>query len=156
MSRDANGGQGPGHFGPLVAVDAAGDESLQRELPTAELNVLLKFLQTLGDLPKIEIGDGSTRGERLAVWKTAVEAQLRTTRRVVMEWWQWTYAGAERYYNHWLKLPLLQRNVLNIIDVMPVKYQTVEDCFIQVFALCLEAERCCGAGADIWWDDQGH
>ena len=76
--------------------------SMREEMPVAELNVLLKFLQTLGDLPKIDLGEPASRGERLAVWRTAVEAQLRTTRKVVMEWWQWSYAGAEIYYNHWL------------------------------------------------------
>ena len=86
------------------------DTSMREEIPVAELNVLLKFLQTSGDLPS---------GERLAVWRTAVEAQLRTTRKVVMEWWQWSYAGAEIYYNHWLKLPLLQRNQIKISAVSP-------------------------------------
>ena len=66
--------------------------TMRKELPVAELTVLLKFLQTLGDLPKVDLGEPATRGERLAVWKTAVEAQLRTTRKVVMEWWQWSYA----------------------------------------------------------------
>ena len=39
-----------------------------------------------------------------------MEAQLRTTRRVVMEWWQWSYARAEIHYDHWLKSPLLQES----------------------------------------------
>ena len=56
---------------------------MREEIPVAELNVLLKFLQTLGDLPKIDLGEPASRGERLAVWRTAVEAQLRTTRKVV-------------------------------------------------------------------------
>ena len=54
------------------------------EMPIAELNVLLKFLGTLGELPRIELGDGATRGERLMAWRTAVSAQLRTTRRVTL------------------------------------------------------------------------
>ena len=39
--------------------------------------MLSMFLQTLGDLPTIELGDGSTRGERLALWRTAAGARLR-------------------------------------------------------------------------------
>ena len=111
--------------------------SMREEIPVAELNVLLKFLQTLGDLPKIELGEPASRGERLAVWRTAVEAQLRTTRRVVMEWWQWSYAGAEIYYNHWLKLPLLQRNQIKISEDIPMRFQTVEDWFFPRFLLCV-------------------
>ena len=30
--------------------------SMREEIPVAELNVLLKFLQTLGDLPEIDLG----------------------------------------------------------------------------------------------------
>ena len=111
--------------------------SMREEIPVAELNVLLKFLQTLGDLPKIDLGEPASRGERLAVWRTAVEAQLRTTRKVVMEWWQWSYAGAEIYYNHWLKLPLLQRNQIKISEDMPMRFQTVEDWFFPRFLLCV-------------------
>ena len=111
--------------------------SMREEIPVTELNVLLKFLQTLGDLPKIDFGEPASRGERLAVWRTAVEAQLRTTRRVVMEWWQWSYAGAEIYYNHWLKLPLLQRNQIKISEDMPMRFQTVEDWFFPRFLLCV-------------------
>ena len=113
------------------------DTSLRVELPVAELNVLLKFLQTLGDLPKIELGEPASRGERLAVWRTAVEAQLRTTRKVVMDWWKWSYAGAEIYYNHWLKLPLLHRNQIKITEDMPVRFQTVEDWFFPRFLICV-------------------
>ena len=80
------------------------DTSTREEIPVTELNVLLKFLQT---------------------WRTAVEAQLHTTRKVVMEWWQWSYAGAEIYYNHWIKLPLLQRNQIKISEDIPMRFQTV-------------------------------
>ena len=54
------------------------DTSMRDELPVAELSVLLKFLQTLGDLPKIELGEPASRGERLAVWGDGlVEMVLR-------------------------------------------------------------------------------
>ena len=127
------------------------DTSMREEIPVAELNVLLKFLQTLGDLPKIDLGEPASRGERLAVWRTAGEAQLRTTRKVVMEWWKWSYAGAEIYYNHWLKLPLLQRNQKKITEDMPIRFQTVEDWFFPRFLLCpYEIEGRCNSGADLW------
>ena len=77
--------------GPTISEDT----SMREEISVTELNVLLKFLQT---------------------WRTAVEAQLRTTRKVVITWWQWSYASAEIYYNHWLELPLLQRNQIKISD----------------------------------------
>ena len=114
---------------------------MREEIPVAELNVLLKFLQTLGDLPKIDLGEPASRGERLAVWRTAVEAQLRTTRKVVMEWWQWSYAGAEIYYNHWLKLPLLQRNQIKISEDMPMRFQNMEQMWGYPHALSHEGLR---------------
>ena len=45
------------------------DTSTREEIPETELNVLQKFLQT---------------------WRTAVEAQLHTTCKVVIEWSQWS------------------------------------------------------------------
>ena len=114
------------------------DPKMNEELPIAELNVLLKFLQTLGALPKIELGDASTRGETLAVWRTAVEGQLRTTRQVVMDWWTWSYEKAEKHYGRWMKLPVLQRNFVTVGENMPRKFQTVEDWFFQ----------------DCWWSCQ--
>ena len=41
-----------------------------------------------------------------------------------MEWWQGSYAGAKIYYNHWRKLPLLQRNQIKISEDMPMRFQT--------------------------------
>ena len=38
--------------------------SMREEIPVAELNVLLKFLQTLGDLPKIDLGEPASRGRK--------------------------------------------------------------------------------------------
>ena len=96
-------------------------------MTVAELNVLLKFLGTLGDLPKIELGDTTTRGERLGLWRAAMDAQLKTTRRVVTTWWNWCYSVASNHYQRWLKTPIIERNQIKILDVLPLKLETIED-----------------------------
>ena len=60
----------------------------EEELTINEINLLVKFLNAMGDLPRIEIGDAHGRGERLKMWQVAMETQLKTTRRVVLEWWK--------------------------------------------------------------------
>jgi hypothetical protein len=66
-------------------------DNLDEEMSIAELNMLLKFLGAMGELPKIELGEGAIRGERFGFWRAAVEAQLKTTRKVVTLWWEWCF-----------------------------------------------------------------
>ena len=63
-----------------------------------ELNLLVKFLQTMGELPKLEYGPPHDRAERLQMWKLAVETILKTTRPVVVRYWTFVVQAAESQY----------------------------------------------------------
>ena len=99
---------------PLMGGDGARDRGsppgldLEQDLPVSELNLLIKFFNSLGDLPRIEVGEPHGRGERLTLWRVAVETQLKTTRRVVVDWWRWCNEVADRHYQRWLRTPVLQ------------------------------------------------
>ena len=65
---------------------------------TQELSLLVKFFQTMGELPKLEYGSPADRAERLQMWKLAMETTLATTRPVVVEHWlEVLYFAEERY-----------------------------------------------------------
>ena len=87
----------------------------------------------MGDIPTYTLGDHSSRGERLLLWKVGVETLLRTTRRVVMEWWEWSYHTAEVSYKKWLKLPVLQRNLFRATGPVPRRWEIIEDWFYPKF-----------------------
>ena len=91
---------------------------IKKEIQVTERNMLLKFLQMIEDLPKIDLGVPASRGDRLVVSRSAVEAQLRKKRKVVMVWWQWSYTEEEIYSNHWIKLPFLQQNQSKLNEEM--------------------------------------
>ena len=102
----------PTSVGPSLTTSRGpppGLDQLDEDLSTAELNLLIKFLNSMGDLPKVEIGDVNARGERLMLWRVAMEEQLKTTRRVVVDWWHWCNKLANQLYQQWLKTPVLQR-----------------------------------------------
>ena len=45
---------------------------VDQPLSPQDLNLLVKFLQTMGDLPKLELGAPRERAERLQMWKLAM------------------------------------------------------------------------------------
>ena len=104
--------------------------ALEEELPISEINLLVKFLNSMGDLPRIEIGEAHGRGERLKMWQVAMETQLKTTRRVVVEWWKWCWTVAEKHYYIWLQTPILEKNYLKILDALPRRWELIEDWFL--------------------------
>ena len=102
---------------------------LEEELPIGELNLLIKFLNSMGDLPRIDVGEPSNRGERFTLWRTAIETQLKSTRRVVVDWWRWCNETAERHYKLWLKTPILTRSSMKIQEALPRRWEPIEDWF---------------------------
>ena len=122
------------HTEGVAASMPAGSALLQEELPAGEVSLLIKFLQSMGDLPTYSLGDPSTRGERLLLWKVGVETVLRTTRRVVIEWWDAAYNKAEVSYKKWLQSPVLEREHIRATMVpVPPRWETVEDWFYPKF-----------------------
>ena len=84
-------------------------DGLNEEMQIGELNLLIKFLSALGAMPKIEKGDSPGRGERLQLWRVAMETQLKTTCPTVVQWWRWCNDLADEHYRDWIKAPLLKR-----------------------------------------------
>lgn len=103
---------------------------LEAELPIGELSLLIKFLNGMGDLPRINVGDAHNRGERLTMWRIAMETQLKSTRRVVVDWWRSCNAIAEKHYRTWLQTPILMRNTLRVHESLPRRWESIEDWFL--------------------------
>ena len=104
---------------------------LEEELSMSELNLLVKFLNSMGDLPRIDIGDAHDRGERLTLWRVAMETQLKTTRRVVVDWWRWCNGQADKCYQLWLRTPILERNqIKKVASPLPRRWEPIEDWFL--------------------------
>ena len=87
--REVHSSPVPSFPGTAAAPTAAGHPpglgQLDEELNTEELSLLIKLLTAMGELPRTEIGDPGSRGERLTLWRVAMDAQLKTTRRVVVD-----------------------------------------------------------------------
>ena len=98
------------------------------EMSMQESSFLMKFLQGLAEWPKLDHGNGETRQERLAVWHLAVQTLLQPTLDVVVRWFAWAWATAERHYLEWVRLPPLQRRQ-KTVDGMPRKWQFIDNWF---------------------------
>ena len=85
------------------------------------------FLISMGDLPVFDLAGAERKGEKLSLWRVAAEACHRRTRPIVMGWRPLAWGTAERSYNHWLRLPPLERNPLRVDRTMPLRYHMVED-----------------------------
>ena len=56
-----------------------------------------------------------------------MEAQLRTTRPSVVQWWRWCNDLVDEHYRDWIKTPLLERGQIKVHAVLPIKFQPIED-----------------------------
>ena len=75
----------------------------------AELNMVLKTLQMVGEFPKLELGDSATRARRLEQWLRQVTQSLEPTGHTVTSWWQWARNSAEAAHRVFLTTALDQR-----------------------------------------------
>ena len=91
-----------------------GSASLNVELTVPELGMLVKFLQSMAELPKIEMGEPSTRSERLRMWQAAVSLLLDGTRPEVVDWWDWSVDRGQAAYQQWLDAPVTQKGKVNL------------------------------------------
>ena len=67
----------------------------------------------------------------MTLWRVAIEMQLKTTRRVVVDWWKWSNSCAERHYKTWLKTPIMERHQLKLTpDTLPRRWESIEDWFL--------------------------
>ena len=100
-----------------------------REPSTGDMNLLLKFLGQMGDLPKLDLGGSEGRGEKLVLWRVALETQLRSACPLVVGWWGWVWLTANACYKQWLNLPPPERNQLKIQATAPLHCKMIEDWF---------------------------
>ena len=67
----------------------------------------------------------------MTLWRVAIEMQLKTTRRVVVDWWKWSNSCAERHYKTWLRTPIMERHQLKTApDTLPRRWESIEDWFL--------------------------
>ena len=119
---------------------------------------MMKFLNAMPELPKIDVGDSATRGERLHLWLANVKTQLKSTRPIVVSWWEWSIDTADELYYHWLKTHPTARMYLKVESALPRRFETVEGLlkpkFLKVMPAKLEEdvkqERAYGMD-DRWW-----
>ena len=78
------------------------------------------------ELPRIEIGDAGTRGEKLQLWLVSMKTQLKATHPCVVSWWEWCYDIADRHYQHWLKAHPTERVHMKVAMQLPRRWETVE------------------------------
>ena len=71
-----------------------------------------------------------------------MEAQLQTTRPVVVTWWRWCNDIASNHYRQWIKTPLMMRSQIRISDEIPNRMHPVED---YIFPRTYELQR------DVLW-----
>jgi len=80
-----------------------------------ELNMILKMIQTfLIELPKIQLGDVSTRANRLIAWKTEIDQALVPIGTHMRNWWRWCMTQAQKTYTRFLAASIQERE-----SVMP-------------------------------------
>ena len=77
---------------------------------TAELNMVLKTLQTLvPEFPRLEAADPGTRARRLQQWLQQVSQAIEPAGHHVMSWWQWVRTSAETNHRVFLTQAQCQR-----------------------------------------------
>ena len=113
-------------LGSLAAVGQPQQDEEDVDLGHQELNILMKFLTSMPELPKIEVGDVGTRGEKLQLWLVNMKTQLKATRPCVVSWWEWSNDKADELYQHWLKAHPTERMHLKIECALPRRWETVE------------------------------
>ena len=134
---------GCGQQGPPSVQDAGafgspntlqGESNLEEELSHTEVNLLIKLLHSLAELPVLMNADGQTRGEKLSSWRAAIRMHLRTTRTVVLDWWSWVTAVSESNYRAWISSPLhLRAQSTRVQERLPPRYQYIDSWFLPRF-----------------------
>ena len=92
--------------------------------------MVLKFLTSIPELPKLDLGAPDTRQHRLEEWRHAVVMLLQPTIPMVMEWWTWTWSSADSCYLQWLRLPALEKHQKRVEAAVPRRLLFVDDWFL--------------------------
>ena len=92
----------------------------------AELNMVLKTLQVVGEFPKLELGDPATRARRLEQWLRQVTQSLEPTGPTVAALWQWARNSAEAAHRVFLITILDQRESVLPQAGVPPQFTVIE------------------------------
>merc|ERR1711994_1216552 len=92
----------------------------------AELNMVLKTLQMVGEFPMLELGDSATRARRLEQWLRQVAQSLEPTGHTVTSWWQWARNSAEAAHRVFLDTALDQRETVLPQGGVPSQHAVIE------------------------------
>ena len=89
--------------------------------------MVLKTVPMVGALPKLELGDPTSRATRLKQWLSQVTQSLEPTGPHVTSWWQWAHNSAAAAHRFFLFADLAQRETgLPLGGVPPPQYTGVE------------------------------
>ena len=80
-----------------------------------------KYLNTIGDFPQLELGDPTTRSERIRKWRIAIEEVLGGGGQLVLDWWTWCYHTAEELHKTCFTSDVLTREKLYVRDRVPTQ-----------------------------------
>ena len=107
----------------LVASDAS-----QTPPSTAELNMLLKLIQTYlaNGFPKLEIGELATRPARLVSWRQNIVTTLKPMGQLALDWWYWIVHQAEATHARFVKASLVERNSIVPEVPLPSRFSAVD------------------------------
>ena len=78
----------------------------------AELNMVLKTVQLVGELPRLELGGSVASATRLRQWLRQVAQSLEPAGNAVTSWWQWACNSANAAHRVFLVTALDQREAV--------------------------------------------
>ena len=86
----------------------------------------MKTLQAfITELPKLELGDVSTRANRLLTWKVAVEQSIMPAGPHLKAWWKWCLHQAEKAYKSFIRANIQERESILPTEVMPTAWEQI-------------------------------
>ena len=89
--------------------------------------MLMKTMQVfLPELPKLELGDISTRANRLITWRTAVEQAIIPAGSHLRAWWRWCLNQAEIAYRAFLRARIQEREAIIPTAKLPTAWEQVD------------------------------
>ena len=94
---------------------------------SAELSMLLKALSSfLSEFPKLELGDVSTRAQRLLTWKVAVLQAIIPCGHHLKAWWKWTLKQADVSYREFIKASVHERESILPTAPLPAAWEQID------------------------------
>ena len=88
--------------------------------------MLMKALQAfVSDLPKLELGDISTRANRLLSWRVAVEQAIIPAGSHLKAWWRWCLLQAEKAHKIFIKASIHEREEILPAEAMPAVWEQI-------------------------------